>query len=373
MLSQRLGSDSLASRRKQVWQRLWQRSSTRKRVVRYGLLSANVAILFIVGLFVLNNPLTNHAASESSLSIGTTDNIAANPLDQLSSADIAAHVAIMVNLPEANSVANQADSLNDQLSVAATDDQVIAKPQVINTTAKTRKDIVVYTVQVGDTVGSLANKFGISSETIRWSNNLSGNGLSVGRKLLISPVNNGIVYLVKKGDTVAALAGTYHTSPDAIVAFNDTEVGGLPVGQYVVIPNGSVVSPIATGFNWFGGGAIYSSNGYDFGWCTWYVANRRTQIGRPVPSNLGNAYSWYYRARAVGLPTGLTPAVGAVAVNTSGNHVSIVEVVNANGSFWVSEMNSRGQVSMSDPRPAGGWNRIDWKFYSSPGPLKFIY
>jgi len=41
--------------------------------------------------------------------------------------------------------------------------------------------------------------------------------------------------------------------------------------------------------------------------------------------------------------------------------VAVVEVVNADGSIWISEMNSRGQVSMTDSRPAGGWGKVDWK------------
>lgn len=372
-LSQKLSTGSLASRSKWSRLKLWQKTSTRKRLIRYGILAANALVLVIVVMFVWQNPVGSKSTTSSLITAGLSDDIAANPLDQLSSADIAAHVAIITNLAEANSVTNNADSYNDQLSIASTDEQVIAKPQVINTTTKTRKDIITYVVQAGDSVPSLAAKFGISSETIRWSNNLTGDSLSVGKQLNMSPVNGGIVYLVKKGDTVEGLAGTYHTNKESIIAFNDTEVGGLPVGQLIVIPGGSIVAARSSNnFNWFGSGAIYASNGYDFGWCTWYAANRRAQIGRPVPSNLGNAYSWYERARALGLPVGLSPAVGAVAVSSS-NHVSIVEVVNADGSFWVSEMNSRGQVSMTDPTPAGGWNRIDWKLFPSTGSLKFVY
>ncbi len=92
-----------------------------------------------------------------------------------------------------------------------------------------------------------------------------------------------------------------------------------------------------------------------------------------MPSNLGNAYSWDRVAQGAGLSTGLTPQVGAVAVNTAGNHVSIVEEVNPDGSFWVSEMNSRGQASIADSTGAGGWGRQDYKLFTSPGALKFIY
>jgi surface antigen len=278
-------------------------------------------------------------------------------------------------------VSNQADSVNDQLAVAPADNRVIAKPQVVNTTTKTRKDIIKYVTQSGDTVSSLAAKFGVTSDSIKWSNGLTADNLAAGKQLWISPISDGIVYTVVSGDTAQSLADKYRTSKDAIVAFNDAEVGGLPVGEKIVIPGGTQPARASSvggaaaygGFAWGGYQAVYSSNGYDFGWCTYYAALRRAQMGRPVPSNLGNAYSWYRLAQRAGIPTGLAPQVGAVAVNEGGNHVSVVEVVNEDGSFWVSEMNSRGQVSMTDPTPTGGWNRIDWKLYGSAGNLKFVY
>ncbi len=377
-LSQRLSHrrSSLISRL--GWNSLLRKSKTRKRAVRYGLLSLNVAILVAVVTFVVQNPNTSAVAKQDAQASGASNNISANPLDQLSSADIAAHVALLTHMDEANSVSNQADSVSDQLAVAPADNNVIAKPQVVNTTAKTRKDIQRYVTQDGDTVSKLAVKFGVTSDSIRWSNGLTGDNLAGNKELWISPTSDGIVYTVRAGDTAQTLGSKYHASADAITAFNDAEVGGLPVGQRIVIPGGTQPAAAASGFSfggfaWGGFSAVYASNGYDFGWCTYYAALRRAQIGRPVPSNLGNAYSWYRLAQRAGLPTGLSPQVGAVAVNEAGNHVSIVEVVNADGSFWVSEMNSHGQVSMTNPAPAGGWDRIDWKFYSSPGSLKFIY
>ena len=58
-----------------------------------------------------------------------------------------------------------------------------------------------------------------------------------------------------------------------------------------------------------------------------------------------------------GLPTGLVPKVGAVVVYEAGDHVMFVEQVNPDGSFWISEMNDAGQVSMTNPTPTGGTGR----------------
>ncbi len=291
-----------------------------------------------------------------------------NPLDQLSSADIAVHIARMVRLDEATSVVNHADSVNAQLTTASSDANIISKPQVISTTTKTRKDIQRYIAKAGDTVSSLGTRFGVTSDTIRWSNGLSGENIQQGKELWISPIN-GIVYVVREGDTPESLAQRYRANKDAIIAFNDAELTGLPVGERIVIPDGVQPTPVrrstayaSYGFA-FGNSAIYGYNGYDYGWCTWWAAKRRADIGRPIPANFGNACNWLRAAQRAGIATGGTPAAGAVIFTKSGclGHVGFVEQVLPDGSAWVSDMNSRGQVSPTDPRPAGGWNRVSWR------------
>ncbi len=341
------------------------------------MIGANVLILLSVGLLVLNSSSPSSSARSNIVDPNSNTQTVINPLDQLSSADIAVQVARLTNLYEVTSVTNNADSLNSLLAISSSDLTIVTKPQVVLTATKSYKDIQTYVTQAGDTISGLAVRFGVTSDTIRWSNGLSsGDGLVAGKTLSISPIN-GIVYEVKVGDTADKLASKFRANKDQIVAFNDAEIGGLVAGRKIVIPEGVQVpvyqSTYASGFAWGGYNAIYGFNGYDYGWCTWYVANRRTEIGRPVPSNLGNAYSWYVLAQRAGMPTGVIPAVGAVAVNQANNHVSVVEAVNDDGSFWVSEMNSSGQVSMTDPTRTGGWGRRDYKIIASVGSLKFIY
>jgi surface antigen len=210
---------------------------------------------------------------------------------------------------------------------------------------------------------------------LNWSNGLTSATLKPGTSLAIPPID-GIVYTVKAGDTADTLASKYSANKDQITAFNDAEVTGLKVNDRIVIPGGSIAPPPVTTSYYTGfaaATAVYGGNGYDYGWCTWYVSNRRAELGRPVPNNLGNAYSWYVIAQREGLPTGSAPQVGAVAVNQGGNHVSVVEQLNDDGSFWISEMNASGQVSITDSRGAGGWGRIDFRLVPSAGSLKFIY
>jgi surface antigen len=177
--------------------------------------------------------------------------------------------------------------------------------------------------------------------------------------LYIPPVN-GIVYTVKAGDTAASLALKYNADASQITSFNNAEISGLTPGEQIVIPNASVASAIssttsssfgsgsgsgsgsADNFS-FGYGPVYGDNGYDFGYCTWWVAQRRAEVGDPIPSNLGNASTWYALAQAAGIPTGSVPQQYAVLwFGYDANHVAFVESVNSDGSIVISEMNRDG-------------------------------
>jgi surface antigen len=279
----------------------------------------------------------------------------------------------MSNLPEAVPITNQADSEEVAVTKAATENSVIStKPQVVATSTVFARNVKEYVVAKGDTIAGIASKFGVTSESIRWSNNLTGSTVDSGTKLLIPPLN-GIVYTVSRGDTPQSIATKFNANKNKLVQFNDAEISGFKVGQRIVVPGGSKAAVRTSSSSSFSSvrtlKAVYGYNGYDYGYCTWYVASVRS-----IPAGLGNAATWGIRARAMGLPTGSTPRVGAAVVtSTSGaGHVAYVEAVNGDGTIWVSEMNSHGQVSMTDSSPAGGWGRRDYKIISASGKT-YIY
>lgn len=325
---------------------------TRKRIIRYGILSANILLLAVVTAFILKSPSTGPKAG--GLSVQSVNNSAAdNALDELSSADIAVNIARITNLPESLSVVNKADTVNAQLAVIPADDTVVAKPQVVTTELKSYQDIVVYVVKKGDTVPKVAEQFGVTSDSVRWSNGIIGDNLTPGNELLIPPVN-GIVHVVKAGDTVDSLVSKYKAKKDQIIADNDIDILGLSAGRRLLIRNGDAtpapVAPVASassygsGYAW-GGSAIYGSNGYDYGYCTWYAANKRAAAGNPIPSNLGNASTWRALAQRAGFAVGNVPQAGAVIWTPPRDyygHVGYVERVNADGSVFISEMNTVG-------------------------------
>lgn len=106
-----------------------------------------------------------------------------------------------------------------------------------------RRETIPYAVESGDNVFIIAVKFGISSDTILWANNLSERSIiKPGQKLLILPLN-GVQVKVAKKDTVVSLAKKYKGKADEIMSFNHlTGDKDLAVGKYIIIPDGEMAS-----------------------------------------------------------------------------------------------------------------------------------
>jgi len=107
---------------------------------------------------------------------------------------------------------------------------------------KPRFEIIDYEVTSGDTLGSIAEKFGISIDTIKWANSLKTEKLIPGQSLRIPPVT-GIVHKVQPGDTIYSLAKKYKSDSQKVVNFPandfaDLDTFALSVGQIVFVPDG---------------------------------------------------------------------------------------------------------------------------------------
>ena len=108
--------------------------------------------------------------------------------------------------------------------------------------SKVRGSIIDYTVQTGDTVSTIAQKFDVSADTIRWQNNLTGDTIKVGDIIQILPVT-GIAHKVQKGDTVYSIAKQYDAEAQAIVdfpfnTFANDETFELAIGDTIIVPDG---------------------------------------------------------------------------------------------------------------------------------------
>ncbi len=104
--------------------------------------------------------------------------------------------------------------------------------------------ITTYIVQPGDTISSLAKKFGITWNTIKWANNLENyDEISPGQILIILPVT-GILHTVSEGETINGIALNYKGDAKEIIEYNrikDPE--NLTPGEKIIIPNGRIFEP----------------------------------------------------------------------------------------------------------------------------------
>lgn len=293
-----------------------------------------------------------------------------HPVDEVVAAEVAAAVAQEADLLITPNVTNRADTLDAQVSMATKTEEtttaVVDKPQLVAPSIKSINDIQTITTIEGDTVESLAAKYAISADTIRWANNLRSDTLKPGASLTILPVT-GVVHTVGANDSAEGLAALYQSSAEQITAFNDLELTGLKPGARIIIPNG--VKPAArsqgvasssarsASFSWGGNNVVFAGNRYAYGYCTYYAFNKRAAAGRPIGSNWGNATTWASLARASGFAVDKTPRPGDVFQNSGGwggyGHVGYVEAVNADGSILVSEMNYVG------------WNRVSSRTISA--------
>ncbi len=99
--------------------------------------------------------------------------------------------------------------------------------------------VSVYVVRAGDNLSTIAQMHGVSVNTIKWANDLTGT-IHEGQELVILPVS-GVRHTVAKGDTVASLAKKYSADEQEILAHNDIS-GDLVVGKEILIPNGTIAA-----------------------------------------------------------------------------------------------------------------------------------
>lgn len=113
---------------------------------------------------------------------------------------------------------------------------------------KPRDKVENYTVAGGDALESIAKKFDISVDTIKWANNLKSDTIKPGEVLKIPPIT-GVVHKVASGDNIYSIAKKYKTDPQNIVNFifndfADPDTFALIPGQYLYIPNGVIEEEI---------------------------------------------------------------------------------------------------------------------------------
>lgn len=98
----------------------------------------------------------------------------------------------------------------------------------------------VYCVEMGDTLSSIAKKYGISESELEKINGIHSDYRTVSGGLLVVPVRENKkyqYYTVKKGDTISKIASDYGVDYNLLLLLN-----GLDPDDYIY-PNQSVMLP----------------------------------------------------------------------------------------------------------------------------------
>lgn len=111
--------------------------------------------------------------------------------------------------------------------------------QVLKIKDSSNNGKTTYTVQKGDSLWVIANKYGITTEELKSYNNLTSNLLSIGQVLKIpqGKTSTENIYKVKKGDSLWTIANRYNTTVEKIKVLNNLTSNLLSIGQHLKIPN----------------------------------------------------------------------------------------------------------------------------------------
>ena len=104
---------------------------------------------------------------------------------------------------------------------------------------KEDNNYLTYTVKKGDSLYKIAQKYNTTVDEIRKLNNLNTNLLSIGQQLLIPKKedNNYLTYTVNKGDSLYKIAQKYNITVNEIRQLNNLNNNLLSIGQILLIPN----------------------------------------------------------------------------------------------------------------------------------------
>ncbi|MEI7690536.1 MAG: peptidoglycan DD-metalloendopeptidase family protein [bacterium] len=148
-----------------------------------------------------------------------------------------------------------AEDLNNKINIVSGGSEYISGQPIVAMpeASSNRSKITKYVVQDGETVWTIARKFNITTDTVRYANKLEDeNSVKPGQTLTILPVV-GLVHTVSAGDSLDGIAARYKANKEMIIAQNDLYGEDLTPGMEVLVPDGEipaapkpvVVAPVA--------------------------------------------------------------------------------------------------------------------------------
>lgn len=169
--------------------------------------------------------------------------------------EIKSHKSALLNQPKLLALATESTSLIATNSASAADLEenraeffgyyIISQDSLINqnltlTSIRTdRAGVLIYKIQKGDTLLSIASDFGISLNSIIWANNIKNETIIPDQELVILPVS-GVIHEVKTGQTIDEIAGLYSADSQKIIEFNHIKNNVVKPGDMIIVPDGKM-------------------------------------------------------------------------------------------------------------------------------------
>ena len=148
-------------------------------------------------------------------------------------------------------ISTPAAVLDDELLSLNIGTRGISRETSLHTTipSRPRLEILIYTVQEGDTIFGISEKFGLTPQTILWGNyNIlldDPHRLKAGQELSILPVN-GTYYEWQDGDGLNGVADFFGVDPNDIVDYPTNKLDANTIGDYAnpnIIPGTRLIVP----------------------------------------------------------------------------------------------------------------------------------
>ncbi len=234
-LLQLTGLTGAAASARQTW-RMWQTRLTSDELLRNRILSHGTMLLVVVAVIGLGQFSLPWGAITAIKPLKYTVD---QPPAQSDEFDQGAPLTLPDQLNESR------DGVLLRAAVPRTTILEQAQPEQAIALGGTDSGIRTYFVEPGDTLTSIAQKFGLRAETLIWSNlDLEQNPdfLSIGQELKILPVN-GVYHQVGGGDTIEGIAATFKTDPQLIIDMPANQLNPdeliIQPGQWLIVPGGS--------------------------------------------------------------------------------------------------------------------------------------
>lgn len=109
-----------------------------------------------------------------------------------------------------------------------------------------RIEVEKYIVKPGETLASVAEKYDVNEDSLRWANNMkAGDQLAAGKEISIPP-GKGLMYVVQKNDNLDVIAAKFNASEQTIAEANwldDPNDLTRYEGKEIFVPNGTMPQP----------------------------------------------------------------------------------------------------------------------------------